>query len=323
MDVNNIRLISVDQIDDTVYPTRVVEDDSHMQDLIDSVRAVGIIQPLVVVQAPRDNFALVAGHRRIFAARSAGIPLVPCIVIDADTVDIDRVRLHENLYREDMTAVDEGLLYSRMHDQGGMKIVDIAAVVGKSAPYISQRITILSADEFIIHAVHDRSISFAVARELMGIKDPEKRAYYFRFARDDGASQRTVRRWREQANLDDLSVIQTSSVESLPGGGDNLTFGSGDIPAFSPPPDDGSVNDDGYFRCRCGVVCHVSNAVQTDDGLICNLCSAEMNRSSAGNDGPCRCPACLVNIPAGHGIPVVICPDCKAELDRISEGGES
>jgi len=322
MNLEDVSLIPVDQIDDSVYPTRTVQDDQHMQELVESVKSVGILLPLIVIQQDDERFALVAGHRRLRAAKLCDLAAVPCLVGDWDQSDIDRIRVHENLYRVGMTAVDEGLLYERMHIQSGLKVNEIASIIGKSPSYVSQRVTLLNAEPEIVQAVKDERMSFAVAREIMGIKNPTKRMYYFRFALDDGASQRTVRRWKDDANLQDITGVNYPDVHPT------ASETGEPVPEPDPIGVDEAVNlgsspgADGYFRCVCGVVCHASNASQTPYGWRCGLCLQEERRKPLPPDSSGPCAVCGTVCESEDLLTVSLCRSCNDHIEKVlSERG--
>jgi len=312
----SVRLLPLDMIDDTPYRTRDVVEDEAMRDLVDSVKTVGILEPLIVCPDGEDRFALIAGHRRYYAARLAGLRRAPCIVGDWDRSVIDRIRLDENALRVDLTAVEEGELFRSLISTRGLKVVDVARLLGRSAPYVSQRLSLLEADPEIIQAVRDRRLSFAVARELQAIRDDDKRRYYTRWALDNGASQRTVRRWREQADLDirrDACATTgvTASDHFAPGGGSTENGDPPNQELLSQDPD-----QDGYFRCVCGAAGHVSTGAEFDGLWRCAACVMQMRAIVKPDDDRVCCSFCGAAVGPGRYIKLIACSECSRAVSE-------
>lgn len=116
-------------------------DKAQLQELAESIKAVGILQPLVVRPIPGGMlYEIVAGERRFRAARLAGKDAVPCVVRDLDERTALMVRTVENLQRQDIHPLDEADGFLALRDVGGMEITQIAEQVGRSVPYVYQRL---------------------------------------------------------------------------------------------------------------------------------------------------------------------------------------
>lgn len=184
--------IPIDQIKPQVLERPI--DEERLNALSNSIKAVGILEPLLVVQL--DNiYYLVAGQRRLKAAGRAGMATVPCIIIEADHEAALRVSLHENLYREDLNPVDEARLYAHLRDEMKYSNRKIAELVSKKEPYISQRLTMLTWDPLLVDAIAKNELSFSNGRELAQVTDTTHRRYLLRYAIQDGATYRLVREW--------------------------------------------------------------------------------------------------------------------------------
>lgn len=197
-------------------PARASIDEQAVLDLAESIQALGLLQPLLV--APQgDAFEVVAGHRRLLATRQIGMDPVPCLVLDSeDEGDTLAARLHENIYRQDLTAIEEAAVYAEIFD----KVEDIDAVarlVHRSRAVVERRLALLAGDAAIRDAVHSRQISAGVGEQLNRVEDETTRHYLLEFAIKDGASVEKVRGWRKSYEGVKLSEAQQ---EQPPDGGD-------------------------------------------------------------------------------------------------------
>jgi ParB family chromosome partitioning protein len=138
-----------------------------LQDLADSIRAQGILQPLLVTL----DGVVVAGHRRLAAARLAGLSSVPVIARDLDTVQQQEIILVENLQRQDLSAVEEARAYSQLLD-GGHTTAQLARRVGVPAARIKARLNLLRLDEQVQWMFHRGDLPLTLAPVLLRVADP-------------------------------------------------------------------------------------------------------------------------------------------------------
>jgi ParB family chromosome partitioning protein len=178
---NAIFWIEVEKIHPNPYQPRKEFDERHLQDLADSIRQYGVLQPLVVTRkdAPRPDggldveYELIAGERRLRASKIAGVQRVPAI-IQSGVAD-PRLKLElaiiENLQREDLNPVDRALSFARLANEFGLKHVEIAKKVGKSREYVSNSLRLLALPSDILDALSSGRITEGHARPLMMLGD--------------------------------------------------------------------------------------------------------------------------------------------------------
>lgn len=169
--------------------------DQGIIELTNSIRQIGIIEPLIVIKTETE-YILQAGKRRLTAARAAGLPTVPCIVVEVDKERSISITLHENLYREDLNPVDESYIYQQLRDTHRYSGQEIARMVGRKEGYVSQRLQIAFWPDNLVDALSSNQISFSVARELIIITDAKHRDWLLKHAKESGVNYRTARRWR-------------------------------------------------------------------------------------------------------------------------------
>ncbi len=198
------------------HAARATMDEYALEDLATSIKRMGVLQPLIVVplagspalvegcQAPAaggvepravPSYEIVAGHRRFLAARRAGLTHVPCVVYDSGSIAKEAATLHENVYREDLTAAEEGWFYCELIEKHKPTEQELCELVGQAASYVYPRIDLVSKDAEVAKAVAGRKISFSAAKEINKCDDEEHRRYLLRMACDGGASARTVESW--------------------------------------------------------------------------------------------------------------------------------
>lgn len=121
---------------------------AKLEELAESIRSKGIIEPITVRQS-EDGYTIITGERRYKAAKKAGLNEIPCIIKEADDEDVLTYQLIENLQREDLNPVEESYALKKLSDRK-IKQADIAKLIGKSQPYISQSLKILELPEDVL-----------------------------------------------------------------------------------------------------------------------------------------------------------------------------
>ncbi len=148
-------------------------DDESLQELADSVREHGIIQPIVVRPLGDGYYQIIAGERRWRAARLAGLREAPVRILEADDRKASEIALVENLQREDLNPVEEALGYKSLGAQYGLTQEEIAQRVGKSRPVIANAMRILTLPEEVLELLKSGDLSMSIARALLELTKPE------------------------------------------------------------------------------------------------------------------------------------------------------
>lgn len=161
--------------------------DYQMDELVESIRQYGIIQPLVVSQK-NGEYELIAGERRLRAAQILGLENVPAIVRDADSQGKLEVALIENLQREDLNPVEMALAYRKLVDEFNLSQEEVAKRVGKSRPSVANTLRILNLPEEIQEALVERKIAEGHAKLLTGLDTEAKQMSLFRKILHNGLS---------------------------------------------------------------------------------------------------------------------------------------
>lgn len=189
------REVPIQLIDDPALASRSEMDDAKMDELVASIRAVGIIQPIALV-ARGARYEVIAGHRRTVAARRVGLPVIPATVYPADHPALRVIQAHENGRREDVNPVDEAFWFAELLEhECGQDIDRLAGLVGESVAYVDSRLALLTLDDATREALRLNEIKIGVARELMKVTDPHYRQYYLAHAIKSGATVAVVSGW--------------------------------------------------------------------------------------------------------------------------------
>ncbi|HEX5466289.1 MAG TPA: ParB/RepB/Spo0J family partition protein [Candidatus Limnocylindrales bacterium] len=169
------RLVPVDRIEPNPDQPRMTWDEASLDELANSVREHGILQPILVRPLPGNRYQLIAGERRWRAATKAGLAAVPAMIEDIDDDTALEIAIIENLQREDLSPVDEAMMYERMTSEHGYSVRKLAQKVGKDKGYIENRLRLADAPSEIKQLVSLRKDTLSHAYELMKVEDPRRR----------------------------------------------------------------------------------------------------------------------------------------------------
>ena len=171
----NAQQIPIDQIDPNPHQLRGRIETSDIKELVDSIKDVGVIQPLLITQK-EDRYILVAGLRRLEASRQAELKEVPCVVQDLSDDDLIRYALIENLQRVDLSPLEEALALKQLIDTGGIDYRKAAELTGKSKTFVGERLALLQLPTDLKNAVSRGTISMKKADTLRKVSKTNVRA---------------------------------------------------------------------------------------------------------------------------------------------------
>lgn len=198
-----IHEVSIDLIDDPAAPMRSHMDEVKLDELAKSIAKHGLIQPITLRRAG-DRYEVVAGHRRFKAVKIAGLAKVTAVVREIEEEEADELKVHENLFREDVNPVDEARHIVHMIDRYGKSPKELAEMVGKSETYVRARYDLLQFPEYLIEAVETEDISLSAAQWLARIDNDVVRKDYTRFARLGGITAKRAEAWYRSYTLNNL-----------------------------------------------------------------------------------------------------------------------
>jgi ParB family chromosome partitioning protein len=183
---------------ETVHPNprqpRKRFDHESTSALADSIRAQGLVQPVVVRPRKAGGFELIAGERRWRAAREAGMPTVPALVREADDRDTLLLGLVENVAREQLSAVEEARAYALLLDEFELSLGDLSERMGKAKPTVSNRLRLLELPDDVLVLVERGDLTEGHARAVLAMPDQDGRRRLARQIVRRGMSVRAAER---------------------------------------------------------------------------------------------------------------------------------
>jgi ParB family transcriptional regulator, chromosome partitioning protein len=184
--------IDIDLIEPNNFQPRTNFNEEKLEELAQSIRANGVIQPLLVRRVDDDRYQLVAGERRWRAAQRAGLLRVPCVVKEIPEDKMLELALVENIQRQELNAIEEAQAYKRLIETLGFTQEMVAQRVGRDRTFITNYLRLLRLPEDIQQMVEVEKLSTGHARALLGVDDPEIQRKLAKNVIDKGLSVRQI-----------------------------------------------------------------------------------------------------------------------------------
>ena len=165
--------LPISQVEPGLNQPRKRFDPETLEDLAQSIRQHGIIQPLTVRRLPSGYYQIIAGERRWRAARLAGLVEIPAIIIEADDRKVMELGLIENLQREDLNPAEEARGYQVLMEEYGLTQEQVAERMGKSRPAVTNTLRLLSLAEEVLTMLEEGTLSAGHARALLSLPSPK------------------------------------------------------------------------------------------------------------------------------------------------------
>ena len=177
-------MISITDIQKNPYQPRKEFDGEKLDELAQSIKENGVIQPIIVRQSPVIGYEILAGERRYRASLLAGLTSIPAVVKQLSDQEMMVQSIIENLQRENLNPIEEARAYESLVEKG-FTHAEIADKMGKSRPYISNSIRLLSLPEQILSEVENGKLSQAHARSLVGLNKEQQDYFFQRIIEED------------------------------------------------------------------------------------------------------------------------------------------
>jgi ParB family chromosome partitioning protein len=184
--------IGLEQIEVNPYQPRTRFDEEALQELAESIRIQGIIQPITVRQIGKDRFQLISGERRLQASKIAGLTSIPTYVRTANDQQMLEMALIENIQRENLNSIEIALSYQRLISDCGLKQEELGERVGKNRTTVNNYIRLLRLPPLIQASLRDEQISMGHARAIINIDNSEIQLKIFRRTVEESWSVRKV-----------------------------------------------------------------------------------------------------------------------------------
>lgn len=169
---NSVRTVDLKNISFNEGQPRKIIKDSELSALSESIKAHGVIQPIILRTISQNNYQIIAGERRYHASKMAGLSRIPAIIRNLNEIDAFEIAVIENIQRENLTAVEEAQAYRKLIDEYGHTQESLSHKMGKSRSYISNTMRLLKLPDEVIAMLMNNQISVAHARAIINANDP-------------------------------------------------------------------------------------------------------------------------------------------------------
>ncbi|NJM26455.1 MAG: ParB/RepB/Spo0J family partition protein [Bacteroidia bacterium] len=201
--------IPIDQIEVNPFQPRTHFDAAALQELAESIKVHGIIQPITVRRLSSRQYQLISGERRFQASKIAGLTSIPAYIRSADDQQMLEMALIENIQRENLNAIEIALSYQRLISECNLKQEELGERVGKNRATVTNYLRLLKLPPDIQIAVRDNRISMGHARAIINVENPEQQLYIFKKTLNDELSVRKVEELVRQLTPEKNSAEET------------------------------------------------------------------------------------------------------------------
>ena len=171
----NINKVSISDLVSNKFQPRKIFDEDSLQDLTNSIKERGIIQPIIVRKSSEDNskYEIIAGERRWLAAQKAGLHEIPVVITDVDDLKSLEFAIVENVQRNDLNAIEEARGYKRLIEEFSYDQEKVAQFIGKSRSHIANFLRLLGLPEPVLKLIETKKLSPGHAKILVGLNNAE------------------------------------------------------------------------------------------------------------------------------------------------------
>lgn len=189
-----VHIVKITQVEPNKDQPRKNFSEDELQELSDSIKQVGLINPIIVQdrKSDKDHYMIIAGERRWRASRMAGLTEIPIVIRHYTDKEIVEISLIDNLQRTDLNPIEEALTYKKLLDDFGMKQDEVAERVSKSRTAVANSVRLLKLCDNVQNMIIDEMISEGAARALIPVEDPEKQYELAQQIYDKGLNVREV-----------------------------------------------------------------------------------------------------------------------------------
>jgi len=213
---DSINEISLSEIETNPFQPRQHFDKDALNELAESIKVHGIIQPITVRKLARNQYQLISGERRFQASRLAGLKSIPAYVRTADDQQMLEMALIENIQRENLNPIEISLSYQRLISECNLKQEELGDRVGKNRSTVTNYLRLLKLPPDIQIALRDHRISMGHARAIINVENPDSQLYIFKKILAEDLSVRKVEELARQVvegNRETTTAPATQSKE--------------------------------------------------------------------------------------------------------------
>ena len=210
-----LREVDIDLIEPNNVQPRTRFDETQLEELAQSIKTNGVVQPILVRKTSGGRYQIVAGERRWRAAQRAGLQRIPSVIRDVPDDKMLELALIENIQRQELNAIEEAYAYKRLIETFNLTQETVAQRVGRDRTFVTNYLRLLRLPEDIQRLVEENKLSMGHARALLGIDDADKQRQIARNVIDRSLSVRDTERAvkRVVAGGDSNSTVAPASTE--------------------------------------------------------------------------------------------------------------
>lgn len=190
--LGSISFVKINQVEVNPFQPRTDFDPETLQDLAESIKLQGLIQPITVRKAGQNSYQLISGERRLRASKLAGLTEIPAYVRSANDQQMLEMALIENIQREDLNAIEVALSFQRMIDECNLKQEELGSRVSKNRSTVTNYLRLLRLPPAIQASIRDKEISMGHARALISVENSDQQLYIYKEILKRGLSVRKV-----------------------------------------------------------------------------------------------------------------------------------
>jgi len=210
---SNLSEIPIAQIEPNPNQPRREFDEEALQELANSIREIGIIQPVTLRQVAPEKYQIIAGERRWRASQLAGLNAIPAYIRTVEDENVMEMALVENIQREDLNAIEIALAYEHLAETTGMTQEKISERVGKSRAAVTNYMRLLKLPAQVQMALKNKDIDMGHARALLSIESPSVQIKLFKEIQKQGYSVRKVEEMAKMLkNGEDVQIAKKKIV---------------------------------------------------------------------------------------------------------------
>lgn len=215
--LGSISFVKINQVEVNPFQPRTDFDIEALQELSESIKLQGLIQPITVRKAGQNSYQLISGERRLRASKLAGLTEIPAYVRTANDQQMLEMALIENIQRENLNAIEVALSFQRMIDECNLKQEELGSRVSKNRSTVTNYLRLLKLPPAIQAAIRDKEISMGHARALISVENPDQQLYIFQEIINHGLSVRKVEELVRQ-------IEKSGKPKSSPAKKDGISF---------------------------------------------------------------------------------------------------
>lgn len=211
-----INEIDLSKIEANPFQPRTKFDEESLKELAESIKEIGLIQPITLRKVTEDKYQIIAGERRFRAAQMSGLVSIPAYIRKAKDEGMLEMALVENIQREDLDAIEIALSYQRLLEELEFTQEDLSSRIGKKRSTIANYLRLLKLPAIIQKGLIDKQISMGHARAIINIDDTEKQTRIYNQIVKMGLSVRRVEEIVRNLDNEESKVSPYSEIQKIP-----------------------------------------------------------------------------------------------------------